>query len=91
MATKGFKSVVSTAAAMFAFAVSAAIEFKSGGALFRLSDDNGAVKSLRDADGVERIGFATNWWREPSDLKVAHSDGRMETRRLAPLETIELQ
>ena len=38
----------------------------------------------------ERIGFATNWRREPSDLKITRSDGQTETRRLAPLETIEL-
>ena len=38
----------------------------------------------------ERIGFATNWRREPSDLKLTRSDGQTETRRLAPLETIEL-
>ena len=49
-----------------------------------------AVSFWENAKG-DRIGFATNWRREPSDLKVAHSDGRMETRRLAPLETIELQ
>ena len=42
-----------------------------------------------DAKG-ERIGFATNWRREPSDLKITHSDGRTETRTLAPLEVIEL-
>ena len=42
-----------------------------------------------DAKG-ERIGFATNWRREPSDLNVTHADGQVEMRRLAPLETIEL-
>lgn len=39
----------------------------------------------------ERIGFATNWKREPSEFKVTHADGRAEIRRLAPLETIELR
>ena len=39
----------------------------------------------------ERIGFATNWRREPVDLKITHVDGRIETLRIAPLETIELQ
>ena len=39
----------------------------------------------------ERIGFANNWRREPSDLKITSADGQTETRRLAPLETIELQ
>ncbi len=39
----------------------------------------------------ERIGFATNWRREPSDLRITHADGQTGTRRLAPLETIELQ
>ena len=38
----------------------------------------------------ERIGFASNWRREPSDLKIICDDGRTEIRRLAPLETIEL-
>lgn len=38
----------------------------------------------------ERIGFASNWRREPSDLVATHSDGRRETIRLAPLETIEI-
>ena len=38
----------------------------------------------------ERIGFATNWRRDPSDLTIADPDGHVETRRLAPLETIEL-
>ena len=38
----------------------------------------------------ERIGFATNWRHEPSELKITHDDGRTETRRLAPLETMEL-
>ena len=39
----------------------------------------------------ERIGFAANWRREPSKLKITHSDGRVETRTLAPLEAIELK
>ena len=38
----------------------------------------------------ERIGFATNWRREPTDLKIIHVNGPTETRRLASLETIEL-
>ena len=38
----------------------------------------------------ERVGFATNWRREPSDLKVTRADGCIEAHRLAPLETIEL-
>ena len=37
-----------------------------------------------------RIGFATNWRRDPSDLKITRADGHEEIRRLAPLETIEL-
>jgi hypothetical protein len=36
----------------------------------------------------ERIGFASNWRREPSDLVITHLDSRVETRTLAPLETI---
>ena len=39
----------------------------------------------------ERIGFASNWRQEPSDLKITHADGRVEVRRLAPHETIELK
>ena len=42
-----------------------------------------------NADG-ERIGFASNWRREPSELKITRPDGRVETRILAPLETIEI-
>ena len=38
----------------------------------------------------ERIGFATNWRRESSDLKITRSNGQTENRHLAPLETIEL-
>ena len=38
----------------------------------------------------ERIGFASNWRRKPSELKIVYADGRVETRVLAPLETIEL-
>ena len=38
----------------------------------------------------ERIGFASNWRREPSELKITYADGRAETRTLAPLETIEI-
>jgi hypothetical protein len=38
----------------------------------------------------ERIGFASNWRREPADLKITRANGRVETRTLAPLETIEL-
>jgi hypothetical protein len=45
---------------------------------------------LLDEKG-ERIGFASNWRREPSELKITHADGRVETRTLAPLETIELK
>ena len=38
----------------------------------------------------ERIGFASNWRQAPAELKVTYPDGRMETRRLGPLETVEL-
>ena len=47
------------------------------------------VSFWENAEG-KRIGFATNWRREPSDLKITHADDLEETRRLAPLETIEL-
>jgi hypothetical protein len=39
----------------------------------------------------ERIGFATNWRREPSNLKIIRDGGQTEVRRLSPLETVELQ
>lgn len=38
----------------------------------------------------ERIGFASNWRREPSELRITRSGGRVETHILAPLEVIEL-
>ena len=76
MLTIGFKSFVFTTVAMSAFAVSAAIEFMSDGALLRLSDDNGAVESLRGADGVERIVLAT----EAFTLQLL--DGKGEPTRL---------
>ena len=80
MVTIGFKSVVFTAAAMFAFATSAAIEFKSGGARLRLSEDNGSVESLLGADGVERIVRAT----EAFTLQLR--DGKGEPIRLKSTE-----
>jgi hypothetical protein len=48
------------------------------------------VSFWENADG-KRIGFASNWRREPSDLTVTYRDGRTEIIRLAPLETVELQ
>lgn len=42
-----------------------------------------------NAEG-ERIGFASNWRQEPSGLTVTYPDGRVETHRLTPLETIVL-
>ena len=48
------------------------------------------VSFWENTDG-KRIGFATNWRREPSDLRIIREGGNEETRRLAPLETIELQ
>ena len=50
----------------------------------------GVVTSFWENAEGKRIGFATNWRREPSDLKITRVDGPEETRRLAPLETIEL-
>ena len=48
------------------------------------------VSFWENAEG-KRIGFATNWRREPSDLRITRDDGHAATRRLAQLETIELQ
>ena len=39
----------------------------------------------------EQIGFASNWRTQPSNITITHLDGRVETRTLAPLETIELE
>ncbi len=39
----------------------------------------------------EKIGFASNWRQEPSSLQITHADGRVETRILAPLETVEIK
>ena len=49
------------------------------------------LTSFWENEKGERIGFASNWRREPSELKITHADGRVETRTLAPLETIELK
>ena len=48
------------------------------------------LTSFWENEKGERIGFASNWRREPSELKITHADGRVETRTLAPLEVIEL-
>ena len=48
------------------------------------------VSFWENAKGA-RIGFATNWRHEPSELKISGADGQAEIRRLAPLETIELR
>ena len=39
----------------------------------------------------ERIGFATNWCLERSELKTVRPDGSEKVVRLAPLETIEIR
>ena len=49
------------------------------------------LTSFWENDKGKRIGFASNWRREPSELKITHADGRIETRTLAPLEVIELR
>ena len=49
------------------------------------------LTSFWENEKGERIGFASNWRREPSELKITHADGRVETRTLAPLATIELE
>ena len=48
------------------------------------------VSFWENAKGA-RLGFATNWRHEPSELKISSTDGQTEIRRLAPLETIELR
>lgn len=53
-------------------------------------DTTEVLTSFWENETGERIGFASNWRREPSELKITRADGRVETRTLAPLETIEL-
>ena len=51
----------------------------------------GVITSFWENEKGERIGFATNWRREPSGLKVTRSGRCVETRTLAPFDTIELE
>ena len=72
----GLKSAMFAAATTFAFAASASIEFKSGGAELRLADANGAVESLVAPDGYERVVAAN----EAFTLQLL--DGKGEPTRL---------
>ena len=53
-------------------------------------DTTEVLTSFWENEKGERIGFASNWRREPSELAITYADGRVETRTLAPLETIEI-
>ena len=67
----GLKSAIFAAATAFAFVATASIEFKSGGALLRLSERNGAVESLVAPDGSERVVSAA----EAFTLQLLDSKG----------------
>ena len=60
------------------------------GTIGRIGDQEVLTSFWENAKG-ERIGFASNWRRKPSELTITHADGRVETRTLAPLEVIELK
>ena len=68
----------------------AKIKYAGWGEYGEIAVDGVIVSFWENAKG-ERVGFATNWRREPSDLKVTRPGGQTEILRLAPLETIELQ
>ena len=48
------------------------------------------LTSFWENSNGERIGFASNWRREPSELRLTYADGSAETHTLAPFETIEI-
>lgn len=49
------------------------------------------VTSFWENDAGKRLGFATNWTTEPSDLTLVRKDGTCETFSIPPCETIELR
>ena len=48
------------------------------------------IVSFWENDAGKRLGFATNWKAEPSEITIVHGDGSRETRTVPPCETIEL-
>ena len=69
---------------------SADVGYDMWGSVGHISDEEVLTSFWENAKG-ERIGFASNWRQNPSDLRITHADGRVETRTLTPLEVIELK
>ena len=49
------------------------------------------IVSFWENDAGKRLGFATNWKTEPSEIVIVRGDGSRETRVVSPCETIELE
>ncbi|MBQ6329810.1 MAG: hypothetical protein IJI35_12395, partial [Kiritimatiellae bacterium] len=49
------------------------------------------IVSFWENDAGKRLGFATNWKTEPSEIVIVRGDGSRETRAVPPCETIELE
>ena len=49
------------------------------------------IVSFWENDAGKRLGFATNWKTEASEIVVVRSDGRREVRIVPPCETIEME
>ena len=49
------------------------------------------IVSFWENDAGKRLGFATNWKTEPSELTIIRKNGTRETVTVGPCETIELQ
>ena len=49
------------------------------------------IVSFWENDADKRLGFATNWKTEPSEITIVHGDGSRETRTVPPCGTIELE
>ena len=47
--------------------------------------------SFWENDAGKRLGFATNWKTEPSELTIIRKNGTRKTVTVGPCETIELQ
>ncbi len=77
-----FKIVAVVVASALGLDATASIEFASGGAMIRLSDAGGAVESLLDADGTERVTSSV----EAFTLQLL--DGKGEPTRLKSREFV---
>ena len=49
------------------------------------------IVSFWENDAGKRLGFATNWKTEPSELTIIRKNGTREAATVGPCETIELQ